>query len=152
MSRVFANGPRDRSSLPSRVIPKTQKMVLNAALLNIQHFKVRIKGEVQQSREWSGASLTRRCRSYWKGYFRVTLDNGRQLLFIIIITIIIIGTDSSRQLSRCRYCIDCTCLHSNSDKEQRGLITVSFSPMYIYIYIYILVLTRLDSCLDAVTV
>ena len=32
MSRVFANGPEDRVSIPGRVIPKTQKMVLDAAL------------------------------------------------------------------------------------------------------------------------
>ena len=53
MSRVFANGPRDRGSIPGWVIPKTQKMVLDAALLNTQHYKVRIKGKVAQSREWS---------------------------------------------------------------------------------------------------
>ena len=34
-------------------IPKTQKMVLDAALLSTQHYKVRIKGKVEQSREWS---------------------------------------------------------------------------------------------------
>ena len=53
MSRVFANGPGDLGSIPSRVIPKTQKMVLDAALLNIQHCKAEIKGKVEQSREWS---------------------------------------------------------------------------------------------------
>ena len=34
MSGVFANGPGDRGSIPGRVIPKTKKMVLGAALLN----------------------------------------------------------------------------------------------------------------------
>ena len=29
----------------------TQKMVLDASLLNTQHYKVRIKGKVEQSRE-----------------------------------------------------------------------------------------------------
>ena len=53
MSRVFANGLGGRSSIPSRVIPKTQKMVLDAALLNTQHHKVRIKGKVEQFWEWS---------------------------------------------------------------------------------------------------
>ena len=53
MSRVFANGPGDRGSIPGRVIPKTQKMVLDAALLNTQYYKLRIKGKVEQSREWS---------------------------------------------------------------------------------------------------
>ena len=34
-----------------QVIPKTQKMVLDADLLNTQHYKVRIKGKVEQSKE-----------------------------------------------------------------------------------------------------
>ena len=42
-SRVFANGPEDRGSIPGRVIPKTQKMVIDAALLNTQYYKERIK-------------------------------------------------------------------------------------------------------------
>ena len=53
MNRVFANGPGGRGSIPGRVIPKTQKMVLDAAL----HDKVRIKGKVEQSKEWSIALL-----------------------------------------------------------------------------------------------
>ena len=57
MSRVFANGPGDRDSIPGWVIPKTQKMVLDAALLSTQHYKVWIKGKVEQSREWSSALL-----------------------------------------------------------------------------------------------
>ena len=36
---------------PGQVIPKTQKMVLDAALLNNQHYKVRIKGKVEKSWE-----------------------------------------------------------------------------------------------------
>ena len=40
MVRVFANGG---------VISKTQKMVLDASLLNTQHYKVQIKGKVEQS-------------------------------------------------------------------------------------------------------
>ena len=55
--RLFANGPEDRCSIKGRVIPKTQRMVLDAALLNTQHYKVRIKGKVVQSREWSSAPL-----------------------------------------------------------------------------------------------
>ena len=57
MSRVFASGPGDRGSNPGRVIPKTQKMVLDAALLSTQHYKVRIKSKVKQSRECSRALL-----------------------------------------------------------------------------------------------
>ena len=55
MSRVFANGPDVLSSIPGHVIPKTQKMVLDAALLNTQHYKVQIKGKVEQSRERGSA-------------------------------------------------------------------------------------------------
>ena len=42
--RVFANGPVDLGSIPGRVIPKIQKMVLDASLLNTQHYKVRDQG------------------------------------------------------------------------------------------------------------
>ena len=35
------------------IIAKTQKMVLDAALFSTQHYKVRIMGKVEQSREWS---------------------------------------------------------------------------------------------------
>ena len=53
--RVFANGPGDLGSIPGRVIPKTLEMVLDTTLLNTQHYKVRFKGKVEQSREWSSA-------------------------------------------------------------------------------------------------
>ena len=43
MFRVFTNGLGDLSSILGRVIPKTQKRVLDASLLNSQHYKVRIK-------------------------------------------------------------------------------------------------------------
>ena len=51
--RVFANGPGGQGSISGRVIPKTQKMVLDASLLDTQHYKARIKGKVEQSRERS---------------------------------------------------------------------------------------------------
>ena len=54
MCIVSANGPGERGSTPGRVITKTQKMILDAALFNTQHYKVRIKGKVEQSRGWSG--------------------------------------------------------------------------------------------------
>ena len=42
---VFANGSRERGSVPGRVITKTQKMVLDASLCNIHYYKIRIKGK-----------------------------------------------------------------------------------------------------------
>ena len=53
--KVFINGPGDRGSVPSRVIPKTKKMVLDAALLNTYHYKVLIKGKVEQFSERKSA-------------------------------------------------------------------------------------------------
>ena len=55
MVRVFANGPGDLGSIPGRVIPKTLKMVLDASLLNTQHYKVEVKVKVEKSRERSSA-------------------------------------------------------------------------------------------------
>ena len=51
IGRVFANGPGDLGLIPGRVITKTKKFALDTSSLNIQHFKVRINGKVEQSRE-----------------------------------------------------------------------------------------------------
>ena len=64
MGSVFANDLGDRGSIPSRAIPKTKKMVLDAALLNTQHYKVQIKGKVEQSKERSSTSPTPQYSSY----------------------------------------------------------------------------------------
>ena len=58
---------------------KDSKMVLDDSLLNTQHYKVRIKGKVEQSREGVAPSPTPWCSSSRKGSLRVTLDYGRQL-------------------------------------------------------------------------
>ena len=55
MVRVFANGLGDLGSIPGRVIPKTQKMVPDASLLNTEDYKVPVNGKVEQSREGSSA-------------------------------------------------------------------------------------------------
>ena len=126
--RVFANGPGDLGSIPGRVIPKTQKMVLDASLLNTQHYKVRIKGKVEQSREGVAPSPTPWCSSYRKGSLRVTLEYGRQLYLLI--------SDQSRP-------------KTNGQKLQhyRSLIIRLFSFMP-----RILVRVVLPLCIDAVGV
>ena len=43
------------ASIPGRVITKTQKMVLDANLLNTKHYKGWTKGKGEQFREWSSA-------------------------------------------------------------------------------------------------
>ena len=40
---------------PGQVLPKTQKMVLDASLLKTQHYKVRTKDKVEPSRDWNSA-------------------------------------------------------------------------------------------------
>ena len=55
-------------------------MVLDASLLNTQHYKVWIKGKVEQSWEGLAPSPTPWCSSYRKGSLQITLDKGRQLL------------------------------------------------------------------------
>ena len=51
MSRVFADSSGDQGSILGQVIPKTQHMVLDTSLLNIQHYKVSIKGNVNPWKE-----------------------------------------------------------------------------------------------------
>ena len=79
MVRVFANGPGDLGSIPARVIPKTLKMVLNASLLNTQHYKVRMKGKVEKS--WKGVAPF---PTPWCSSYRVILDYGHQLYLLYI--------------------------------------------------------------------
>ena len=71
--------------LPGRVIPRTQKMVLDASLLNTQHYRVQIKGKVEQSGKAVVPSPTPWCSSYRKGSLRVTLDYSRQLYYNVTI-------------------------------------------------------------------
>ena len=54
--REFVNGPGDLGSIPGRVIPKTQKMVLNSSMLKTQPYKIRIK--VKWSNQGKGVALS----------------------------------------------------------------------------------------------
>ena len=54
MSTVFANSPETGVQSQVDSYQRLKKMVLDT-LLNTQHYKVRIKGKVEQSREWSSA-------------------------------------------------------------------------------------------------
>ena len=82
MIRVFANGPGDLGSIPGRVIPKTQKMVLDASLLNTQI--IRHGSRVKWSNPGKGVepSPTPWCGSNQKERRGVTLDYGHQLYLI----------------------------------------------------------------------
>ena len=82
MSRVFANGPEDRGSIPGRVITK---MVLDAALLNSQQFKVRIKGKVKQTSEWSSTPpLNLSVVAIEKGAFESSSTKVTNFTFLLV--------------------------------------------------------------------
>ena len=51
MVRVFANVPGDLGLISGPVMTKTQKMGLDASLLNTQHYKLRIKGKWSNPRK-----------------------------------------------------------------------------------------------------
>ena len=84
MSRVFAKGPGDRGSIPGRIIPKAQKIVLNPTLLNTQCYKVTIMGKVEQSREWSRA-LPNTLVAIEKGVFRSLSSKVANFLVLLVI-------------------------------------------------------------------
>ena len=51
MSRVFTNSLKDQVSKTQK--KKKKKKVLNAAFLYTPHYKIRTKGKMKQSMEWS---------------------------------------------------------------------------------------------------
>ena len=82
MVRLFANSPEDLCSIPGQVIPKTKKIVLDATLLNTQHYTVRIEVKWSNLGKGVAPSPTPWCSSCRKVSLWVTLDYGRQLYFI----------------------------------------------------------------------
>ena len=87
--RMFSNGLGDLGSIPGQIIPKTQKMVLDASLLNTQHYKVRWRVKWSNPGKGVAPSPTSWCSSYWKGSLWVTLDYGRQLYFFFHFLLVI---------------------------------------------------------------
>ena len=64
MDRVFDYGPGDWCLITGRAIPKTQKMVLEALLLDTQCYKVRMKVKGINAGKGVVSFLTPRCSSY----------------------------------------------------------------------------------------
>ena len=85
--RAFANGPGDWGSIPGRVIPKTQKMVLDAPLLNTQHYIVWIKGKMEQFRE-RGCALPDCIVAIEKGAFGSPLTKVANFTFTMLFMIL----------------------------------------------------------------
>ena len=64
MVRVFTNGLEDRGLIP--VIPNTQKIVLDASMLNTQHYKASIKGKCNNQGKGEAPTPTPCGSSYGK--------------------------------------------------------------------------------------
>ena len=76
------NSPVDQDYIPGRVILKSQKMVFDAALLNTHHYKVQVKGKMEQSRKRSMALPS--TSVYEKGAFRMPLTTATNFTYIYI--------------------------------------------------------------------
>ena len=76
MGRVFDNRPRDRSSIPRRIIPKTPCSTLSI---------IRYISMVKWSNPEKGVAPfpTLRCGNEWRRSLRVTLHYDRQLYLLI---------------------------------------------------------------------
>ena len=83
MVRVVTNGLGDWGLIRGWVIPKTQKMVLDASLLNTWHHKAQIKGKWGEMQE-KGVVLfpTPWCSSYLKGSLQVVQLTFLQLIYM----------------------------------------------------------------------
>ena len=79
MNSVFPSDPGEQGSIPGRIILKSPKMILDVAIHNTQHWKVRIKLKWINHGKVITPSPTPWCCSYWKRSLRVTFDYGRQL-------------------------------------------------------------------------
>ena len=88
---MFINGLRDWVQSQVVSYQKLKKIVLDTALLNIQHY-VRINVKVVQCRK----GVTPWCSSYWKRSLQVPLDYAHQLYFFTYIYILDI--DENNQL------------------------------------------------------
>ena len=100
-------------------------MVLDASLLNTQHYKVRIKGKVEQYREGVAPSPTHWCSSYWKGSLRVTLDYGRQLyLLTYICNYTCINTTTQWRRWRATQSFRKICTSHFIERVRKGLLKV----------------------------
>ena len=92
---MFTYGQGTQGSIPERVIQKTQKMVLDAALLNSI---IRYVSRVKWSYPGKGVvpSPIHRCSSYWKGAFGsppTTVINFTNIYTYIILTYLFLSSN-----------------------------------------------------------
>ena len=78
MVRVFTSSLGDQGW----VIPKTQKMVLDASLLNTQYYEAQIKSKWSNSGKVITPSPTPKCSSYWIRNLQVAFDYSQLNIYI----------------------------------------------------------------------
>ena len=71
---------------PRSSYTKDSEMVLDAYLVNTQHYKIHITGKWSNSWKEIAPFPTPQCRSDWKGSLCVTLDYGRLTLCVYVLT------------------------------------------------------------------
>ena len=71
---VFTNGPGDLGSIPGRVIPKTQKIVIDAFSLNTYPWSILYNTKWNNPGKGVAPSPTSQCSSYWKGSFWIAFN------------------------------------------------------------------------------
>ena len=120
---MFANSLAERCSIPGRVVPKTQKMELDATLLNTQYYKVRIKGKVEQFKEWGSTHPYTSCVvAIEKRNFGLSSTKVLILLYIYIYICVCV----------CIYIYVYICTH-----VYVYICTYVYVYICVYIYIYI---------------
>ena len=88
---MFANGSEDLGSIPGRVIPKTQKWYLMPPCLTFSIIRYRSRVRWSNLGKGVAPSPTPRCSSYLQGSLRVTLDYGRQLLYLLLLLLLLLN-------------------------------------------------------------
>ena len=106
---------------------KDIKMVLDAASLNTQHYKVRIKWS--NPRRGIAPYPKPQCSSYWKGSLRVTLDYGRLYFYIwVLLPSLFIGcttifhTYSAKNITDTDYVDDLTLLTNTAAQSMSAAL------------------------------
>ena len=128
---MLTSGPRDRGSIPGRVIPQTfKKWYLIPPCLTLSIIKYISRVKWSNSVKGVESSPTSRCSGYWKGSLRVALDYSRQLICLSLSIYIYIYIP--RIPKKTQHIL----WHYKFLSTIRSLRTAS-SDGYIYIYIYI---------------
>ena len=127
VGRAFANDPEFN---PRSSYTKDKKIVLDTSFLNIQYYKVLIKGKVKEFWEVIVPAFIFWCSSYWKGSLRFTLDCLHQLYLLIPISVCMCVKAFVRVcVCMCVKARACVCMCAYINVYVWG-ICMTFSSMY----------------------